>query len=194
MFRSQYNRPWSPGMYESISLLSEVYGGGRRIRTSEVADDRFTVCSLWPLGNPSRYKADTINSWSWRWDSNPQPADYKSAALPIELRQRSHLFVRISDCVRQSIASRPAFIIYSTSSVNIFFNIFSTLLRVYNSVRSCSTPHSTKNTALPIKSALLVTTLNGSELFKGYRITSFQTTTADPALHKNAFPDYSLRH
>ena len=27
--------------------------------------------------------------WSWRWDLNPQPADYKSAALPIELRQRS---------------------------------------------------------------------------------------------------------
>ena len=26
--------------------------------------------------------------WSWRWDLNPQPADYKSAALPIELRQR----------------------------------------------------------------------------------------------------------
>ena len=25
--------------------------------------------------------------WSWRWDLNPQPADYKSAALPIELRQ-----------------------------------------------------------------------------------------------------------
>ena len=25
---------------------------------------------------------------SWQWDSNPQPADYKSAALPIELRQR----------------------------------------------------------------------------------------------------------
>ena len=24
---------------------------------------------------------------SWRWDSNPQPADYKSAALPIELHQ-----------------------------------------------------------------------------------------------------------
>ena len=43
--------------------------------------DRFTVCSLWPLGNPS--------IWSWRWDSNPQPADYKSAALPIELRQPS---------------------------------------------------------------------------------------------------------
>jgi hypothetical protein len=25
--------------------------------------------------------------WSWLWDSNPQPADYKSAALPIELNQ-----------------------------------------------------------------------------------------------------------
>src|SRR3989304_1054731 len=23
----------------------------------------------------------------WRWDSNPQPIDYKSIALPIELRQ-----------------------------------------------------------------------------------------------------------
>ena len=26
-------------------------------------------------------------SWSWRWDLNPQPPDYKSGALPIELRQ-----------------------------------------------------------------------------------------------------------
>ncbi len=28
-------------------------GGGRRIRTFEVYDGRFTVCSLWPLGNPT---------------------------------------------------------------------------------------------------------------------------------------------
>ena len=29
-------------------------GGGRGwIRTTEVVDGRFTVCSLWPLGNPS---------------------------------------------------------------------------------------------------------------------------------------------
>ncbi len=32
--------------------------------------------------------AHLSDSWSWRWDSNPQPADYKSAALPVELRQR----------------------------------------------------------------------------------------------------------
>ena len=29
--------------------------------------------------------------WSWRLESNPQPADYKSAALPVELRQQNHL-------------------------------------------------------------------------------------------------------
>ena len=29
-----------------------------------------------------------IDSTSWRWDSNSRPADYKSAALPTELRQR----------------------------------------------------------------------------------------------------------
>ena len=30
-------------------------GGGGRIRTFEVDDGRFTVCSLWPLGNPTRH-------------------------------------------------------------------------------------------------------------------------------------------
>ena len=80
-------------------------GGGGRIRTSEGSADRFTVCSLWPLGNPSTknyplieqnvaqctetsqlYKF--IRAWSWRWDLNPQPTDYKSVALPVELRQQ----------------------------------------------------------------------------------------------------------
>ena len=81
-------------------------GGGGRIRTSEGFADRFTVCSLWPLGNPSTQQKPEVRqqkserillflssgfwflAWSWRWDLNPQPADYKSAALPIELRQR----------------------------------------------------------------------------------------------------------
>ena len=34
-------------------------GGGGRIRTSEGSADRFTVCSLWPLGNPSTYNQKT---------------------------------------------------------------------------------------------------------------------------------------
>ena len=29
------------------------YGGGRWIRTIEGGANRFTVCPLWPLGNPS---------------------------------------------------------------------------------------------------------------------------------------------
>ena len=32
--------------------------------------------------------AALFNFWSWRTESNPRPADYKSAALPAELHQR----------------------------------------------------------------------------------------------------------
>ena len=34
--------------------------------------------------------------WSWRTDLNPRPADYKSAALPTELRQRVAGLSRLS--------------------------------------------------------------------------------------------------
>src|SRR5262245_51001201 len=41
---------------------------------------RFTVCSLWPLGHLSPLQS--------RWpESNWQPTDYKSVALPIELHR-----------------------------------------------------------------------------------------------------------
>ena len=33
-------------------------------------------------------RCNLLKIWSWRRDSNPRPADYKSAALPTELRQR----------------------------------------------------------------------------------------------------------
>ena len=62
----------------SKSFLS---GGRGRIRTIEAKRSRFTVCPLWPLGN------SPILNWSWWTDSNPRPADYKSAALPTELHQ-----------------------------------------------------------------------------------------------------------
>lgn len=38
--------------------------------------------------SPKAREEEPDVTWSWRWDLNPQPADYKSAALPIELRQR----------------------------------------------------------------------------------------------------------
>ena len=46
--------------------LGIFYGGGSWIRTSEVSDNRFTVCPLWPLGNSPIYagageRSRTIN-------------------------------------------------------------------------------------------------------------------------------------
>ncbi len=38
----------------TLKLILSGSGGGGRIRTFEVDDGRFTVCSLWPLGNPTR--------------------------------------------------------------------------------------------------------------------------------------------
>ncbi len=61
------------------SRCLSLFGGREWIRTTEARCNRFTVCPLWPLGNSP--------IWSWRTESNHQPADYKSAALPIELRQ-----------------------------------------------------------------------------------------------------------
>ena len=87
-----------------IRIRQVQTGGGGRIRTSEVYDGRFTVCSLWPLGNPSRGRYSLGSAlgahWSWRQELNPQPADYKSAALPIELRQHKTGFIhqRSRDC------------------------------------------------------------------------------------------------
>ncbi len=68
-------------------------GGGRWIRTIESIANRFTVCPLWPLGNPP---------WSWWWDSNPQPADYKSAALPIELHQHINFFYKAAHLLQHA--------------------------------------------------------------------------------------------
>ena len=70
--------------------ITVFFGGRGWIRTTESGAGRFTVCSLWPLGNPSIL---FYSIWSWRWDLNPQPADYKSAALPIELLQQEFFMV-----------------------------------------------------------------------------------------------------
>ncbi len=44
-----------------------------------------------------------IKKWSRLWDSNPQPADYKSAALPIELNRLAnvHYYTKITPICQQ---------------------------------------------------------------------------------------------
>src|SRR5881397_1115482 len=99
LYQLCYSRPSFDLVFRSC------LGGEGRIRTSEGSAGRFTVCSLWPLGNLSTRLLGNSRSaqlhgpietaaplrsasgltrmrWSWRRDSNPRPADYKSAALP----------------------------------------------------------------------------------------------------------------
>ena len=49
--------------------MSFCFGGRWWIRTTEVIDDRFTVCPLWPLGKPPIF--DYQLDWSWWTDLNP---------------------------------------------------------------------------------------------------------------------------
>ena len=47
-----------PSPQRKTALISaDFHGGEGWIRTTEVTDNRFTVCSLWPLGN--------LSVWSW---------------------------------------------------------------------------------------------------------------------------------
>ena len=66
---------WIWGTERSVnSIRHRSDGGGGRIRTFEVDDGRFTVCSLWPLGNPTRGKiklwAIQQNEWWWGKDNS----------------------------------------------------------------------------------------------------------------------------
>ena len=72
-------RPIPHQTKEASVWMPLLFGGGWWIRTTEVSDNRFTVCPLWPLGKSPK----CCKIWSWRTESNHQPADYKSAALPL---------------------------------------------------------------------------------------------------------------
>ena len=81
-----------------------MVGGGRWIRTTEGIASRFTVCPLWPLGNSPIFCCSRLHRrWSWWTDSNPRPADYKSAALPTELHQH----IRERHRYRATVTLRP---------------------------------------------------------------------------------------
>ena len=80
-------RVMSPTSYQL--LHPAIDGGGRRIRTFEGWANRFTVCPLWPLGNPSTLNEYLFTKgWCRLPESNWWPTDYKSVALPTELSRR----------------------------------------------------------------------------------------------------------
>ena len=73
----------------------------RRTKTTSRANTTLGNASLWSAVGKNRYAAAprTISTkqrpvkplsqcWSWRRDLNPRPSDYKSDALPTELRQQ----------------------------------------------------------------------------------------------------------
>ena len=79
--RCVFTTPNPPKNKKKNRTFSYGFSGGKRwIRTTEGGANRFTVCSLWPLGN--------LPIWSWWSESNQQPADYKSAALPLSHTSR----------------------------------------------------------------------------------------------------------
>ena len=57
-------------------LIVWVFSGWRRIRTFESVANRFTVCPLWPLGNPSlnrkslymKYQKNASVFWKKSWE------------------------------------------------------------------------------------------------------------------------------
>ena len=55
------------------------------------------IYSLFPLATR---ELSQILKWSWWTDSNPRPADYKSAALPTELHQRLNDLLNISQLIK----------------------------------------------------------------------------------------------
>src|SRR5436305_15209279 len=85
------------GCDSTPELLPPDFGGERRIRTSvgqcpaDLQSAAFNRSAISP----------SSAEWSWRRDSNPRPADYKSAALPTELCQQNLRFQRHNQYVHR---------------------------------------------------------------------------------------------
>ncbi len=60
-----------------------------------------------PFGHSGTLPYNIKLKWSWGWDSNPRRADYKSAALPTELRQH-----RFSNGLNYSIIFLPCQLLF----------------------------------------------------------------------------------
>ena len=82
---------------------------------SPLATREFPHIHFSPRYSPGRDRRSVSRRWSWWTDSNPRPADYKSAALPTELHQHRTGLLIIANRI-----SNVKFNFY-------FFSIFSVL-------------------------------------------------------------------
>ena len=72
--------------------LKVVDGGGFEPPKSATADLQSA-----PFGHSGTYPRFALlchRRWSWRWDLNPQPADYKSVALPLSYTSWEKMAIR----------------------------------------------------------------------------------------------------
>ena len=111
------------------SVLNEngFFGGRRWIRTTEVSDNRFTVCPLWPLGNSPICKAYCLNSRlilelvdglepPTCWLQISCSTNWATPAFSLFYKRFCFVFVSLVDC---------SYIIpYEVPNVNTFFEFF----------------------------------------------------------------------
>ncbi|EAR57016.1 hypothetical protein SKA34_19469 [Photobacterium sp. SKA34] len=98
--------------------LFEIDGGGGRIRTFEGSAGRFTICSLWPLGNPTtgycsfwlspeKMSVATAfrNRWWWGKDSNlRRQCRQIYNLLPLATREPHHGVLLILAFARKDVS------------------------------------------------------------------------------------------
>ena len=119
-----------------LAAFGQVFGGGNRIRTYSVEDNRFTVCPGSPtpayplvpvICPPLSRRTDLMTMSRWR-DSNPRPADYKSAALASwatsasffkELRRRIAPVFRTANVRKNLVVTRGLYIFSLRYSIAI---------------------------------------------------------------------------
>ena len=128
-------------------LLPHYFCGESRIRTYEGVANSFTDCSRWPLEYLPKFK---ISKSRWR-DSNPRPADYKSAALASwaisayllsYLVKKEHALLRVANLLKFCLLSSyfTFFLLaksISCSGMRFFVNAFDFFDRIV-SINLCS--------------------------------------------------------
>ena len=101
------------------SACSDLVEWWRRVDSNHRSETQ-QIYSLPPLATRELLH---MKLWSWWTDSNPRPADYKSAALPAELHQQ------LKSAVQQQVLFYQKAYTLSTTFFKFFFFLFLPLIR-----------------------------------------------------------------